>query len=139
MSLKHLFDKTTVKFLIVGVINTAVGTAVMFVAYNVLHASYWLSSALNYIVGSIVSYVLNKYFTFQSTKKSIKEIIKFIVNISVCYLIAYGVAKPLVYAILSNFGTKVQDNVAMLTGMCLFIGLNYIGQRFFVFKSEEKK
>lgn len=38
----------------VGVINTLVGTGVMFAAYNLLHLSYWVSSASNYVVGSIV-------------------------------------------------------------------------------------
>jgi hypothetical protein len=30
------------------------------------------------------------------------------------------------------------DNVSMLVGMVLFTGLNYLGQRFFAFKSDEK-
>ena len=64
--IRKYIDITTVKFLIVGVINTMVGTGVMFVFYNVFSLSYWISSASNYVVGSIVSYFLNKYFTFQS-------------------------------------------------------------------------
>lgn len=51
-----LIDKTTFKFIFVGIINTLVGTSVMFVAYNLLHFSYWISSASNYIIGSIVSF-----------------------------------------------------------------------------------
>ena len=64
-----LIDKTTIKFLLVGVINTIVGTSIMFLLYNVGHMNYWVSSAANYIVGSIVSYFLNKYFTFQNKEK----------------------------------------------------------------------
>ena len=85
-----LFDKTTIKFLIVGVINTLVGTSIMFFLYNLLHVSYWISSASNYIIGSIVSYFLNKYFTFQSKEKSLAMVARFVINISVCYLLAYG-------------------------------------------------
>lgn len=129
-----VIDKTTIKFLFVGVINTLVGTAVMFILYNLLHASYWVSSASNYIVGSIVSYFLNKYFTFQNKEKSFGMVIKFIVNISICYLIAYGVAKPLVRMALGGMSVTIQDNVAMLVGMGLFVVLNYFGQRFIVFK-----
>lgn len=92
-----LIDKTTFKFVFVGVINTLVGTSVMFVAYNLLNLSYWVSSASNYIIGSIVSYFLNKYFTFQNRERSWEQIIKFIINITICYIIAYGLAKPLVY------------------------------------------
>ena len=132
-----LIDKTAIKFLLVGVINTLVGTTVMFLSYNLLGLGYWISSAANYVIGSIVSYFLNKYFTFQNKEKSWKMIVAFIINISVCYLIAYGAAKPFVYRMLRGFGVSVRDNAAMLVGMCLFVGLNYLGQRFVVFKKEE--
>ena len=62
------------------------------------------------------------------------SIIRFVVNILVCYLLAYGVAKPVTKAILSDFSVKIQENIAMLIGMGLFIILNYFGQRFFAFK-----
>ena len=52
--MKKIVDWVTIKFLIVGVINTLVGTTVMFVAYNLIHLSYWVSSAANYVIGSIV-------------------------------------------------------------------------------------
>ncbi len=132
--IKKLVDKTFWKFILVGIINTIVGTGVMFLCYNALHFNYWISSAMNYIIGSIVSYFLNKYFTFQNKQRSWKMVAKFIINISVCYLIAYGVAKPLVARILYNQSITIQENGAMLVGMCLFVGLNYLGQRFFVFK-----
>ena len=133
----RLIDKTTIKFLLVGVINTIVGTSIMFLLYNVGHMNYWVSSAANYIVGSIVSFFLNKYFTFQNKEKSVQQIVRFVVNISVCYLLAYGIARPLIRAIFSFAEKDVQDNVAMLAGMCLFVGFNYLGQRFLVFKEEK--
>lgn len=133
----RLIDKTTIKFLLVGVINTIVGTSIMFLLYNIGHMNYWVSSAANYIVGSIVSYFLNKYFTFQNKEKSVQQIVRFVVNISVCYLLAYGIARPLIRAIFSFAEKDVQDNVAMLAGMCLFVGFNYLGQRFLVFKEEK--
>ena len=135
--IKKWLDRTFWKFILVGIINTIVGTSVMFLCYNAFHLNYWVSSAMNYIIGSIVSYFLNKYFTFQNKQRSWKIVIKFIINISVCYLIAYGVAKPLVARILSGQSVTIQENGAMLVGMCLFVGLNYLGQRFFAFKKEE--
>lgn len=137
--IKKLVDKTFWKFILVGIVNTIVGTGVMFICYNALHFNYWISSAMNYIIGSIVSYFLNKYFTFQNKQRSWKMVAKFIINISVCYLIAYGVAKPLVARILYNQSITIQENGAMLVGMCLFVGLNYLGQRFFVFKENSSK
>lgn len=136
--IKKLLDRTFWKFIIVGIINTIVGTGVMFLCYNAFQLNYWVSTAMNYVIGSIVSYFLNKYFTFRNKHRSWKTIVKFIINISVCYLIAYGAAKPLVAKILSSQSVTIQENGAMLVGMCLFVGLNYLGQRFLVFTKEEK-
>lgn len=129
-------DKTTVKFLMVGIINTIVGTSVMFLAYNLLGFSYWTSSAANYVIGSIVSYFLNKYFTFQQKERSVKTVFKFVINITLCYLLAYGIAKPLVRLFLSGWTVTIQENGAMVCGMGLFVVFNYLGQRFFVFQPE---
>ncbi len=123
-----------VRFIIVGIINTLVGAGVMFFMYNIAGAGYWVSSALNYIVGSIVSYFLNKYFTFRQKRKSLRIVLSFILNICVCYLLAYGVARPVVEMMLSGSSAAVTDNVSMLLGMAVFVGLNYLGQRFIVFK-----
>lgn len=136
--MKKVVDIITYKFILVGIINTIFGTAIMFISYNTLNLSYWISSALNYILGSILSYFLNKYFTFQSQGKSFNEIIRFVVNIVGCYFIAYGIAKPVVMATLTDVSKMVQENIAMLVGMVMFVGLNYLGQRFFVFKRKEE-
>ena len=93
-----LFDRTFWKFILVGVANTLFGTAIMFLFYNVLHCSYWISSASNYFFGSILSYILNRKFTFRSDRKTAATLPRFIAHIAVCYLLAYGIAKPAVRA-----------------------------------------
>ena len=129
-------DNTVLKFLAVGVVNTMIGTGTMFLLYNLAHCSYWVSSAANYIVGGIVSFFLNKYFTFQSKTWEWSQVWKFAVNVTVCYLLGYGLAKQLVLHLLAGQAVNVQENVAMLVGMCLYTGLNYLGQRFFAFKGK---
>ena len=115
-------------------INTLVGSAIMFGLYNLAGWGYWPSSAANYILTSILSFFLNKYFTFQSRSWSGGEVLRFAANIAVCYALAYGAAKPLVRLLLSGASAAVRDNVSMLAGMVLFTACNYIGQRFFAFK-----
>ena len=133
---KKIFDLTFWKFILVGIANTLFGTAIMFLFYNLLHFNYWISSASNYIFGSILSYFLNKYFTFKNKSKDKSVIFKFIVNILLCYLIAYGAARPAIRFLLAEYGQNLQDNVAMFAGMCVFVALNYIGQRFWAFKEK---
>lgn len=131
-----LKENTVLKFLLVGVVNTLIGTGTMFLLYNMAHCSYWFSSAANYVVGGIVSFFLNKYFTFQSKTWEWSQVWKFAANVTVCYLLGYGLAKPLVLHLLAGQAVNVQENVAMLVGMCLYTGLNYLGQRFFAFKGK---
>lgn len=141
--LKQIFDPTFFRFIIVGVINTLVGYGVMFGLWNLagLHTlgdtGYWISSAANYVVGSIVSFFLNKHFTFRSREKGPGVVARFVVNISVCYLLAYGFAKPAVSWVLGSLALseQLQGNLTMLAGSGLFVILNYFGQRFFAFKS----
>ena len=140
--LKRIFSSNFVRFVIVGVLNTAIGTAVMFLSYNFLHTGYWISSALNYIVGSIFSYFANKYFTFNCKKKSWKEAVRFVLNISICYFIAYGLAQPIVIRLFSfikiSFSGSLLDQIAMIVGMVIFVIINFIGQKVFVFKKQNR-
>ncbi len=136
--MRKLIDGVTLKFLLVGVINTIFGTAIMFIFYNVFGLSYWISSAANYFFGSILSFFLNKKFTFRSQGKTRAEVVRFTVNIALCYLLAYGFAKPLANRLLAGSALNVRENVAMLIGMCVFVGLNYLGQRYFVFAGGRK-
>lgn len=132
--MKSETTSTAFRFILVGILNTLFGTAIMFVFYNVFHLSYWLSSASNYFFGSILSYFLNKSFTFRYGKADLKSILRFTINILLCYLLAYGIAKPVMKYLLSNYSVSIQENVSMVLGMILFVGLNYLGQRFFAFK-----
>ena len=81
--LKKIFDPTLFRFLLVGVVNTLVGYGVMFGLYNLagLHLwgdpGYWISSAANYLVGSVVSFFLNKHFTFRSREKGPGVVLRF--------------------------------------------------------------
>lgn len=65
--------------------------------------------------------------------------LRFAGNILVCYLVAYGAAKPAVLWALAGAGKTLQENLAMVVGMCLFTGLNYLGQRLFVFSDKRRR
>ncbi|MBQ4612497.1 MAG: GtrA family protein [Clostridia bacterium] len=131
--LRALVDIRFAKFLLVGVINTVVGVSIELFMFNVLHGGVWLSSATNYILTSILSFFLNKYFTFQNRDHSWRQVLRFALNIAVCYLLAHGIAVPLMEWALRGANETLRGNVTLLTGMCLFTGLNYLGQRFFAF------
>ena len=132
--LRTLLDPTLFRFILVGLINTAVGYGVMFGLYNLagLHTwgdtGYWISSAANYIVGSVVSFFLNKHFTFRNQEKGMKVVLRFALNITVCWALAYGAG--------TGWSQQLQGNLSMLAGSGLFVFLNYFGQRFFAFRTK---
>ena len=110
--LLSLFDAKLWKFLLVGVLNTLVGNGLMFLLYNWAGLGYWPSTAISYALASVMSYFLNRYFTFKYKGSGIGVIVRFALNIIVCYLLAYGLAKPAVYHLLSGASQTVRDNLA---------------------------
>ena len=131
-------DNQALKFILVGVINTIFGAGIMFCLYNFFGCSYYFSSAMNYILGSILSYVLNKYFTFENKNKSFSQILKFVLNIALCYLVAYGLTRAFMDLILFGCTKKIRDNISMMVGMFLVTVTNYFGQKLFVFKDTKQ-
>jgi len=138
--IKKLLSLEQSRFIMVGIMNTIIGAAAMLIAYNVFHLGYWISSAMDYIIGSIFSYFANKHFTFKSEKKSVSEVIRFAINIVVCYFISYSVAKPVMEMVLKdiNLSVSVLEQLSMFFGMGIFMVLNYFGQKFFVFRKNHK-
>ena len=136
--LLSLFDVKLWKFLLVGVLNTLVGDGLSFLLINLTEMSMWWATALPTALASVMSYFLNKYFTFKNTEKGWKPVLRFALNIGVCYLLAYGIAIPLMQWALSATTPDLRDNLAKLTGMCLFVGFNYLGQRLFAFRNKEE-
>ena len=137
---KTFFDKSFLTFLGIGVINTLFGLAITFICYNLLGFDYWTSSALDYILASILSYFLNKRFTFHYKENNSGSIIRFAINIIICYLIAFSLARPCARWLLEHLGFNLSkvfiENFAMLVGTGLFMIINYLGQRFFAFKKQ---
>lgn len=139
-----LLDRSFLKFLAVGVLNTLLGYAIMFCLYNLAgwsawgDAGYWAATLANYIPTSVLSFFLNRSFTFRDRERGWRPAVRFGVNIALCYLLAYGVAKPLVALVFTAAGEKVRGNLSMLAGMGLFTLFNYFGQKFFTFRHRDK-
>jgi putative flippase GtrA len=138
MERRGLFDIKFLKFVLVGIINTIFSTVIMFLLYNLANFGYWGSSTVSYILASILSFFLNKSFTFRNKESTAKTAVRFTLNIAVCYLAAYSISKPIVTRILLNtsLSKSIVEQFSMLLGMVLFTMLNYIGQRFFAFKEK---
>ena len=130
-TIKKILDLEQGRFVIVGVMNTIIGAAAMLIAYNVFHMGYWLSSAMDYIIGSIFSYFANKHFTFKAKRKSKSEVVRFAINILVCYLLAYGIARPVMDIVLKDITLSEKINAKKNTHIKsddqkIFLILNFL-------------
>lgn len=134
MMIFKLFRLKIIKFGLVGVVNTVLGTAIIFFAYNILHLGYWFSTVLGYFVGGTFGFLANKYFSFCNKKKSLLQILKYVMCLIICYIIAYGLSLNIIRVILNGCEIQVEENVAIAVGMLLYTILNYLGQSKWVFK-----
>ena len=136
---EKLLKNSFLRFLLVGVGNTLLSMILMFLLEGL---GYWPSTAIAYVAGATMSFFLNRYFTFHSEEDFWRSLGKFIVNVVVCYVVGYGLAKLLVpipeepyYAIPVIW----YERASKLLGMCLYTLLNYFGQRFFAFRKRKEK
>ena len=131
--MKKLFDVSMLKFLLVGVGNTLLSTVLMFALEGL---GFWLSTAIAYVAGAVMSFFLNKHFTFHSDEVLWKAAVKFAVNVAVCYVVGYGLAKVLVPIPQQPNAVPViwVERLSKLVGMGLYTVFNYFGQRFFAFR-----
>ena len=131
-----LIDVKLLKFIAVGLLNTAADAGLSFLLINLTDLNMWWCTAIPCALASVLSYFLNKHFTFKNTEKGLWPVIRFAVNIAACYLLAYGIAIPLMEWVLSAADPVLRDNLTKVAGMCLFTGFNYLGQRLFAFREK---
>lgn len=126
-------DASIPKFLLVGVGNTLLSAVLMFLLEDL---GYWISSAIAYVAGAVMSFFLNRRFTFKSQESLGASAVKFAVNVALCYVLAFAIAQPVGGWILGFFGVAGiwQERLTKLGGMGLYTLLNYFGQRFFAFR-----
>ena len=125
------------KFLLVGVGNTLLSMVLMFALEGL---GYWPSTAIAYVAGAVMSFFLNRSFTFRSQETMGRSAVKFALNVAVCYLMAYGIAQPVMELLPQPVFVPAiwWERLTKLVGMGLYTVLNYFGQRFFAFRKQKK-
>ena len=134
-----------IKYCLVGVINTIVGTGTAFVSLNFLGYNYAISTSLAYITGSITSFYLNRKFTFKSRGNPFFEYLKFFLSMLLIYVFSYWAGYEICRYMLSlglfDFinqmtgmkGTLISDNIAIPISMLIYLILGFTINKFLVF------
>ncbi len=76
------------KFILVGVLNTVLGYT-LFGLLIYFKFYYLLALTISHIVGTINSFLWNRFFTFKSQNKISQEILKFVISYSFIYLLNF--------------------------------------------------
>lgn len=131
--MNKLIDASMWKFLVVGVGNTLLSMVLMFILEGL---GYWPSTAIAYVAGAVMSFFLNRKFTFRSDEVLWKSAVKFALNVAVCYVVGYGLARLLVPVPIEPYAAPYVwlERLSKLLGMAFYTALNYFGQRFFAFR-----
>lgn len=133
---------TFLRFLLVGVINTAVGLGIMLGLLNLAGLGYWPSTLIGHAVGACVSYILNRSYTFRSDVHWLKGFLLFSLVVLTCYFISYGLGMAIVERALPilfpHAGSRLIENVAVVVGMGMYTVLNFLAQQRFVFRTVKR-
>ena len=129
MNLPPQLSHQFIKFIVVGVVCTAVNYGVFYALLAISDTHYQICSAAGFIVGLAVGYPLNKAWTYQHHGKTT-------MGLSVNYLAVYFGSLVLGQIMLYLLVDQARLNV--LLANILVIGMttctNFIGTKFLVFR-----
>jgi putative flippase GtrA len=131
MSVDHLLPKTrtieVIKFAIVGIANTAIGLAVIYLMKLTLDMRDVPANMIGYTAGLLTSFALNRNWTFRDAGATVPALLRFIV----VFLCAYT-ANLLVVMGLIRLG--INSYVAQAAGILPYTILFFLGSRYLAFR-----
>jgi|SRR3989344_9505602 len=128
------------RFVAIGFTNAAIDFAYLnIVMYfsGITHGKWYaVIRACAFIFATINSFLLNKYWTFQTDKKDIREFASFVIITTISLIINVFVSTYIVTYIDPLFGMRAQQwaNIGAVTGSAISLIVNFTGYKLLVFK-----
>lgn len=120
-------DRSLVRFLSVGVLNTAVGLGTIYACMGLLGLGDATSNAIGYTVGLVVSYTLNRRWTFRHQGNALGSLVRFLMVFAVAY------AANLFIVLTAIRMLHFDRYLAQAIGTVAYTALSYLGSRHFAF------
>lgn len=125
-NMNQKIKKEIFRYLVAGLSAVATDLILYYLLLNII--SYAPSKAVSFLGGTAVAFFINKYWTFEKKEKSLKEVIGFlclylstlVINVLVNKLSIFIFPGWIFFAFLAATGTSTI--------------LNFIGQKWFIFK-----
>lgn len=130
--IKNYWSNEKIRFLVLGLVNSFFGWIVFLVSQLLItgELSYIISLILAYGLGTLTSFLLQKYFVFRAHGNKIREFLRYAV-IYIPQLIINILLLPLIVAILG-----INWLFAQTIFICLAAVLSYFGHKYFSFNSK---
>ena len=132
-----LYNDKRIRFLFVGCLNTLVGTGTTLLVYyflgyglfdqtNITETETFIATIIGYAVGTVHSYIWNKFFTFKSNEKSVWEFLRFVGVCAVQYALNYALT-----LVAKQFISMHLIYTVLVTIVCMVI--SFVGHSLFSF------
>lgn len=141
MTINH--DKALIqlaKYAIVGVMNTLLTLAVIFICKSILGVNPYISNALGYIVGLINSFLWNRTWVFRRRDgKMSRQAILFLIGFAVCYGLQFVTVWSLNQSSFGEIEIQISTftlsgyGIATLISNVVYTACNFIFNRLFTF------
>jgi putative flippase GtrA len=121
-----------IKYGIVGVLNTIISLAVIWVMMKVFGCREGLSNISGYIAGIINSFLWNKQWTFRENQTDWgKSALRFLIAFGICYALQWSLV-----LFLNHMTQNLYDHYYNhLIGMVFYTIVNFIFNKFYAFKA----
>jgi len=134
---QNIFQQEVVRFLLVGGFAAGINFfgRIIFRPY----LSYSMSVVIGYLLGTLVSFILNKSLTFKAyNESSLIQLLKFLLITPLSILLGSLIASYSVRLLITIFGSKIPLNYTESLGHLIAIGattiFNYFVIKYFCFR-----
>lgn len=122
-----LLDLSSVRFLIVGLANTSVGLLIIYSGKWLIGLDDIAANMVGYSCGLVLSFVLNKRWSFRYKGSSGLALLRFFLVILVAYLLNLGLTLVAINSL------SINSYFAQALGVVPYTVITYLGSRYFVF------
>jgi len=126
-----MIDSSFIRFLLVGIANTAVGYGTIMFLHYAFGISPVVANTGGYLIGGLLSYMLNRRFTFASKRRHSEALPRFALTVGCCFVLNLIVLEQT----LAFVPLPVAQAFASVTYTVAF----YLTSRFFVFRPHTKQ
>lgn len=124
--MRDLLDQS-IRFAIVGLVNTAIGLVAIFSVIYFGHTSPAIANAVGYTLGLSVSFLLNRLWTFADSRSIAKVLPRYLLTAAISYLL------NLTVVLIGTHHFGVGPYLVQFFGIGVYTMAMFLGCRWFVF------